>query len=175
MPNNNKKKLTNNSNKKNNNSNKRNNISNICSLKHRKLLKITSFIIFYVSNILILMYVLGLEKEKCECSKEKWMRDFIKYFAMINLALPVLFLLMAPLLPNITSSLVKSKNVGLLALFSLLGLSLALLGLAYIVIVILYYIRLSKKQNCDCSLGPKRYFLLYPVVTFLLSLIGVFV
>ena len=162
-------------NKGNNNSNKGNNNRNNCSLKHHKLLKVTSFIIFYVSNILILMYVLGLEKEKCECSKEKWMRDFIKYFAMINLGLPVLFLLMAPLLPNITSSLVNVKNSALVGLLSLVGLTLVLLGLAYIVIIIIYYIRLSKKPDCDCSLGPKRYFLLYPVVTFLLSLIGVFV
>ena len=139
-----------------------------------KLLKATSFIIFYVSNILILMYVLRLEKEKCECSKEKWMRDFIKYVAMINLALPVLFLLIAPVFPKIISMLVKSKSTLLLMTLSLLGLALALLGITFVVVILVYYVRLHRKSDCDCSLGPKRYFLLYPVVTFALSIVSFF-
>tara|TARA_B100001093_G_scaffold509857_1_gene574697 strand:+ start:340 stop:855 length:516 start_codon:yes stop_codon:yes gene_type:complete len=170
MPNNNKKNIMNNLNKKNimNNLSKKNNAA-------VKLLKLTSFIVFYVSNILILMYVLRLEKEKCECSREKWMRDFIKYVAMINLALPLLVLLMMPLLPSLKTSLIKLKSSVLPILIGLLGLALGVLGLAYVVVVLLYYRKLSQKPNCDCSLGPKRYFLLYPLVTILLAVVGTFV
>lgn len=165
------------------NSVKRNLNNNLKSLRNNlnkkqtpavKLLKATSFIIFYVSNILILMYVLRLEKEKCECSREKWLRDFIKYVAIINLALPLLFLVLAPMLPKLTSDIIKSKSNVLAMTLSLLGLALALLGIAYIVIILVYYVKLSKKLDCDCSLGPKRYFLLYPVVTFALSIVGFF-
>ena len=158
----------------------KNNLSNLKNNLNKKnkpvvkLLKATSFIIFYVSNILILMYVLRLEREKCECSREKWMRDFIKYFAIINLALPLMFFLMAPFLPSLTNMLVKSKSVVLPMTIGLLGLALALLGIAYIVIIIVYYVKLDRKLDCDCSLGPKRYFLLYPVITFALSIVGFF-
>ena len=160
------------------NNNNKKNIMNNLSKKNKpavKLLKGTSFIVFYVSNILILMYVLRLEKEKCECSKEQWMRDFIKYVAMINLALPLLVLLLMPLFPSLMLSLVKLKSTVLPILIGLLGLALGILGVAYVITVLLYYRRLSQKPNCDCSLGPKRYFLLYPLVTILLAVIGVFV
>ena len=153
------------------------NLSNNLNKKQKpavKILKATSFIIFYVSNILILMYVLRLEKEKCECSREKWLRDFIKYVAMINLALPILFLFLAPMLPQLTKALVKSKSVVLPMTLGLLGMALALLGIAYIVIILVYYVKLSRKADCDCSLGPKRYFLLYPLVTIALSIVGFF-
>ena len=61
------------------------------------------------SNILILMYVLRLEKEKCECSKEGWMRDFIKYVSIINLVLPILAIILMPLLSSNMETILRNK------------------------------------------------------------------
>lgn len=134
-----------------------------------KVIGMSSFLIGYISNILILMYVLRLEKEKCECSKEGWMRDFIKYVSIFALIFPIFGYLFVPLLKTNMVTILKNKMLALLTVIMLMG--IGFLGISYIVIILVYYNKLSKKTECDCSLGPKRYFLLYPLVTIFISII----
>ena len=49
-------------------------------------------IVILVYNILILVYIINLEKKNCVCSSN-WKRDFIKYFTIILIVLNVFVLL----------------------------------------------------------------------------------
>lgn len=108
-------------------------------------------------NIIIILYIFKLEADKtCDCSKN-WMREFIKYYAMITLFLIV-----------INSIILKNpkdviKNKGLF-IYSLIC---SILGLIYSVILIIYYIKLRSKKNCECSELWHRKALLYPIILFI--------
>ena len=110
-------------------------------------------LIVILVNILILVYVVNLEKNKCECSSD-WKRDFIKYFTIILIVLNVVVLFV----PQIK----KSKNKALLLLLGLL----ALVNLFNIAILLVYYVELNEKQRtgCECSINWKRHIMLFPVL-----------
>jgi hypothetical protein len=106
-----------------------------------------------VFNVIILMYVLELEKKKCSCSKH-WMRDFIKYVSIIMIVLSLII----SFIPNFIKSC--KTNVLCKSLFGLYG----LLGFVYIIILLVYYFHIQKiKNDCPCSLNWKRHALLYPL------------
>ena len=125
---------------------------------------IISGIIVIVLNVLILMYVSDLEKNKCGCSKH-WMRDFIKYWSMLLILVAVLTLVVPSAL------LASSNNVLCKALYGLYG----LVGFVYLVIIIVYYFDIKKKTNCECALDWKRHVLIYPIVVFALAFLVGFV
>ena len=105
-------------------------------------------------NVLILVYVLNLEKDNCECSSN-WKRDFIKYFTSILIGVNVLGLLV----PNLR----KKRNRLLKLVFGLLGLA----NLVNIGVLVAYYIEVHEKlkNGCECSRNWKRHLMLVPVVT----------
>ena len=105
--------------------------------------------------IIILIYILELEKKNCDCSKH-WMRDFIKYVSIIMLVLTTIMLF----IPN-GRELCKN-NVICRVFLGLYG----LLGFAYVIIVLVYYFHIKKKikADCECALDWKRYALLYPFI-----------
>ena len=112
--------------------------------------------------IIILKYILELEKKNCDCSKH-WMRDFIKYVSIIMLIITTIILF----IPN-GKELCK-KN-------SLCRIFLGLYGLlvfAYIIILLVYYFHIKKKikADCECALDWKRYALLYPLIAIFIVII----
>ena len=123
-------------------------------------------IIGIAANVIILLYVLELEKEKCACS-ENWKRDYIKYWSIIVIISTVIGLLMP--------SLLDPKKIMINSLHKLyFGISL-LAGLFYTITLIVYYIQLNNKKKCLCSKDWKKHFMIYPVVMIALSFIFVFI
>tara|TARA_Y100000591_G_C21713426_1_gene634799 strand:+ start:236 stop:649 length:414 start_codon:yes stop_codon:yes gene_type:complete len=118
-------------------------------------------LIVILVNILILVYIINLEKKNCVCSSN-WKRDFIKYFTIILIVLNV-FVLLVP-------QFKKSKNKVVLLLLGLL----ALVNLFNIAILLVYYVELSEKQKtgCECSVNWKRHIMLFPVLA--LALLYIF-
>ena len=110
-------------------------------------------LIVIVIHILILAYVINLERYNCECSNN-WKRDFIKYFTMILIAINVIVLFV----PQIK----RSRNKLLMLLLGLL----AFVNLFNIAILLIYYIELSSKQKtgCGCSVNWKQHIMLFPVI-----------
>jgi hypothetical protein len=113
-----------------------------------------SGIIILVINIIILMYVLELEKEKCGCSKH-WMRDFIKYWTILMIVIGVLLLI----IPTLMISCVLNNSI-CRALHSLYG----IVGTVYMVVLIVYYFHLNRHTDCYCALDWKRHVLIWPIV-----------
>jgi len=120
--------------------------------------------------IIILIYILELEKKKCYCSKH-WMRDFIKYVSIIMLVLTTIMLF----IPN-GKELCKNNEICRVYL-ELYG----LLVFAYIIIILVYFFHITKKikSDCECALDWKRYALLYPfiaifIVLFILIIVLIF-
>lgn len=121
-------------------------------------------IISLVFIVIILIYILELERKKCKCSKH-WMRDFIKYVSIVMIALTFIL----AIIPDITK---LCKNILICKLFLILY---GLLSLSYIVILLIYYFHIQKKNNCPCSLDWKRYALLYPIIGLFLGIVIIIV
>ena len=120
----------------------------------KSVVNVVPRLVVIVIHVLILAYVMKLEKENCECSSD-WKREFIKYFTMILIGLNVIALLVPQL-----------KNCRNKFLTVLIGL-LALVNLFNIAVLLIYYIELNKKQNtgCGCSVNWKRHIMLFPVLS----------
>ena len=112
-------------------------------------------IIALILNIVILMYILELEKEKCDCS-EHWMRDMIKYWTAVVIVINVLNLVVPSAMGACISDPICS------VLHKLYG----LVGLIYIIILVVYYVHLNKQENCPCAFDWKRHVLIYPIIIF---------
>lgn len=117
---------------------------------------LVSMIIMLVINVIILMYVLELEKEQCGCTKH-WMRDFIKYWTILMIVFGVLLLI----IPSIIISCV-SNNTICKVLYNLYQ----LIGFVYMVVLIVYYFHLNRHSDCACALDWKRHVLIWPIVMF---------
>ena len=118
--------------------------------------RIVSGLIMITVNVLILLYVLNLEKENCECSKS-WKRDFIKYFSMILIASN----LFTMVVPNL-NKLVLGKLV--MVLFGLLSLA----NIVHLGVLISYYYDLRKliKDGCSCADSWQKHLLVVPLALF---------
>jgi hypothetical protein len=119
---------------------------------------LVSAIIMIIINIIILMYILDLEKEQCMCSKH-WMRDFIKYWTMLMIVVGVLLIIV----PSLAISCVS--NAVCRSLYKLYS----VIGLVYIVVLIVYYFHLNRKTDCACALDWKRHALLWPIAVLCLG------
>ena len=110
-------------------------------------------LISVAANALILKYVLENERNNCECALT-WHHNFIKLYAPI-----VIFLSFARLL--FRDEINKSMNNPLFKLvFGILG----LVSFAYSITLIIYFFKLQRESNCDCSRDWKRNVLAYPLV-----------
>ena len=115
---------------------------------------LVSMIIMLVINVIILMYVLELEKEKCGCSKH-WMRDFIKYWTILMIVIGVLLLI----IPSVIVSCVLNNTI-----CSVLHNLYQFIGFVYMVVLIVYYFHLNRHSDCACALDWKRHLLIWPIV-----------
>jgi hypothetical protein len=110
-------------------------------------------LISVVANAIILKYVLENERNNCECALT-WHHNFIKLYAPV-----VIFLSFAKLL--FKDEINKSMNKPLFrVIFGLLG----VVSLAYSITLIIYFFKLQRESNCDCSKDWKRNVLAYPLV-----------
>ena len=106
-----------------------------------------------VANAIILKYVLENERNNCECAMT-WHHNFIKLYAPV-----VIFLSFARLL--FKKELDKSRRQVLFRV--ILGI-LGLISLAYSITLIVYFFKLQRESNCECSRDWKRNVLAYPLV-----------
>ena len=120
-------------------------------------------IIGIAANVIILLYVLELEKERCACSKN-WKRDYIKYWSIVVIISTVIGLLMP--------SLLDPKKIMKNSLHISIS---ALAGLFYTITLIVYYIQLHKKKNCICSQDWKKHFMIYPIAMIAITFAFVFI
>ena len=116
---------------------------------------LVSGIIVLVINFIILLYVLELEREQCNCSAH-WMRDLIKYWSGVVIVVGVLNLV----IPSAISTC--ASNPLCAVLHGLYG----LVGFAYIIILVVYYVHLNKQKDCHCALDWKKHLLIVPVIGF---------
>lgn len=103
----------------------------------------------FMCNVGIFLYILEIEKEDCECSRN-WKRDFAKYFSVVVMIFCLLVILFKDQLKSVAFALV-------LRLYSLVA-------FAYAVIVLVYFTQLVVNK-CECSKDWKRALLLYPVLS----------
>jgi hypothetical protein len=117
-------------------------------------------LISVVANALILKYVLENERNNCDCALT-WHHNFIKLYAPI-----VIFLSFARLL--FRDEINKSMNNPLFKLvFGILG----IVSFAYSITLIIYFFKLQRESNCDCSKDWKRNVLAYPLVVIAIMII----
>ena len=121
-------------------------------------------IIGLVINVVILLYVLELERENCDCSQH-WMRDMIKYWTVVVIVVGVLNLVAPQVLKACVSNPVCS------VLHALYG----LVGLVYIIILIVYYVHLERQTDCPCASDWKKHVLIVPIVVFAIVFILAFI
>ena len=122
-------------------------------------------LISIIVNAIILKYVLENERNNCECALT-WHHNFIKLYAPI-----VIFLSFVKLLFD--KEISKGMNNKLFRLFfGLLG----LVSFIYSITLIIYFFKLERESNCECSRDWKRKLLIYPlVITTILILLVLFV
>ena len=110
------------------------------------------FFLIIIINLLILNYVLKLEKISCECSND-WKRDYIKYFSYITIV--IIFSMIA--IPLITT---KYKKIIRTFAFRVMA------NLFSIASIINVYSLFTYSQNmvlssCNCSKSWERTFIYY--------------
>ena len=113
-----------------------------------------------VANAIILKYVLENERNNCECALS-WHHNFIKLYAPI-----VIFLSFARLL--FKNEIAKSMSN---PLFRIIFGLLSIVSLAYSITLIVYFFKLQRDSNCDCSKDWKRNVLAYPLVVITIFII----
>jgi hypothetical protein len=125
---------------------------------------LVSGIIVLVINVIILIYVLELEREKCNCSKH-WMRDLIKYWSGVVIVVGVLNLIVPSVIVACATNPICSVLHGLYGL----------VGFAYIIILVVYYVHLNKQTECPCALDWKKHVLIVPIVMFSITFVFGFI
>lgn len=88
-------------------------------------------LIVFVIQVLIVKYLLNLEKIGCECA-ENWRKNFIIFYMIFSLIYSVIIILVPQTLPPIIQFILLS------------------FGVANIIITIQYIYKL-KKDKCECS------------------------
>lgn len=98
---------------------------------------IAFMLISVIINVYILMYLVNLEKVGCKCAMN-WRRTFIMFFIIFSVVLSIASLFSYDIL---SSAIV----MGLFTVASIAN-----------VVIILQYINMLKKEQCDCSEGLAR-------------------
>lgn len=106
-----------------------------------------------VANAIILKYVLENERNNCECAMT-WHHNFIKLYAPVVIFLSFARLLFKKELDNSRRQVLFRVILGILGLISL----------AYSITLIVYFFKLQRESNCECSRDWKRNVLAYPLV-----------
>ena len=116
-----------------------------------------------VVQSLILKYVLENERDNCECALT-WHHKFIKVCAPL-----FIFIIFTNIL--FAKEINKNKN---LVLLKLINGVLGLISLAYVITLGIYFFKLQRESNCDCSEDWKRNILSIPLVLFTIGFLVAF-
>jgi hypothetical protein len=112
-------------------------------------------------NAIILKYVLENERNNCECALT-WHHNFIKLYAPV-----VIFLSFVRLL--FEKEVKKGMNNKLFKFFfGLLG----VISVVYSITLIIYFFKLKRDSNCECSKNWKRKALIYPLIIIAIVLLA---
>lgn len=120
-----------------------------------------SFLVGLIVNIIILSYVLNLEKENCECSNN-WKRDVVKYLSGFIILLNFIFGI--SMLAGEIRFMRPNIMFGMIILYFIAM-------IVYLAVTAIYYVDLTKNTECVCSKNLSRHALLYPLVTFCIGII----
>lgn len=101
-----------------------------------------------IFNILILGYVLYLEKEKCKCIMD-WRHNFIKYYVLIIVLFPFIFKQITG--NNIIKLMIKNNNH-----IQIGKISMSIVAIVYVYALVTYIIDLDKTQ-CACAIHDMKY------------------
>ena len=126
-------------------------------------------VITIIIQLMIFSYILGLEKDKCACSKS-WMRNFIKIMSYLLVVLNAILIILIINDPKL--SLIEMIPLDLLKVLLLIY---VLVSLFYSVTCIVYFFRLHAKKDCKCAEHWKRYLLLLPLIGLTILFIGILV
>ena len=119
-----------------------------------------SCIVGIIVNIIILNYVLNLEKDNCECSHD-WKRDVIKVSCGILIVLSFVIIIL-----NLANLKVYSS-----VLIALLYIVYIIVSIAHLCVTFMYYMDLNREDNCECSKHWMKHALIYPIIVLLVSVV----
>ena len=119
-----------------------------------------SCIIGIIVNIIILNYVLNLEKEECSCSHD-WKRDVVKVTSGILIVLSIVIIIL-----NLANLKVYSN-----VLIALLYIVYIIVSIAHLCVTFMYYMDLNSEDNCECSQNWMKHALIYPIIVLLVSVV----
>lgn len=117
-------------------------------------------IISIIIAIIVLIYVLNLERDNCDCSKD-WKRDYVKYGSMSIIIYSIVITICNLYINKI------NNNMWFRLLLFIYGLYI----LSYAIVSIIYFIDLQKHNDCECSRNWKRYSLIAPMIAILIALL----
>ena len=125
-----------------------------------------SFLVGLIVNIIILLYVLNLENEHCDCSNN-WKRDVVKYLSGFVIVVNSLFGLSMIFgeMRLFGLQIERPKVVFIMVFIYFMAM------IVYLAITTVYYIDLTKDTKCVCSKQLSRHALIYPIITFGIGLI----
>ena len=125
------------------------------------LVMLGSFLVGLIVNIIILLYVLNLENEQCDCSNN-WKRDLVKYLSGFIILVNSLFGI---------SMLIGDLQFKHPRLVFAIVFIYFMAMIVYLAITTVYYIDLTKDTKCVCSKQLSRHALIYPIITFGIGII----
>lgn len=123
--------------------------------------KCVSCFVTLVLTLIILLYVLELEKKDCKCAINGH-QQFIKYFSPVVIVVTLLTIMVGR---NGMKNIFKTNKVAL-PIFVIY----ALVNIVYVVNLIVYFFKLRKRE-CDCARDWKEWVLIVPGVFFMISFI----
>ena len=125
-----------------------------------------SFLVGLIINIIILLYVLNLENEHCDCSNN-WKRDVVKYLSGFVIVVNSLFGLSMIFgeMRLFGLQIERPKVVFIMVLIYFMAM------IVYLAITSVYYIDLTKDTSCVCSKNLSRHALIYPLFTLCIGII----
>ena len=111
--------------------------------------------IIILINVILLSYILKLEREECDCS-DKWMRDYIKYYSGGLIILSLLILVV----PNINVNKTKISDHVLILGLNVIRLIVLLATLVQVYSIFMYSQALNcQKKTCGCSVDWRGHFM----------------
>jgi hypothetical protein len=110
------------------------------------------YFIILIINLLILQYVLKLEKMSCECSKD-WRRDYIKYFSIVSIVI-ITFMFIIPLITQKYIKLIQTP------IFRIIANLISIASLINVYSLFTYSQKIIL-EKCKCSNNWERSFIYY--------------
>ena len=133
-------------------------------------LNLVNLVIPIIIQGIILKYALENEKDNCECALT-WHHKFIKIFAPIIIIMSIITFITKSLQGNNPNKINKYILGSIFSILLIYGLA----HIAYTILLMIYFFKLQKESNCECSKDWKRNVLTVPLVIGVIGfLIGFF-